>query len=255
VELQRGSGVFVRRSGAATLGEAHGLDEMIRLALRNAFAHGFSGVEVRGAVERWLAAAPPDRVLVVDPSVEMAELLAHEIGAALGVPTSGCALSAFAADPARAAGAMIVLLPYHVEAVRSAVPGAAIEVVNLQIAAADRAAIEEVPAGSIVLVVSHAPTVLPFASVFLRSLRGDDVIAESRLLSAPGEWKRLIKAADLVLADAVAAPVVRKAGPRRLREVKVIPETAIARLRKALTAVVPQPPPRAPGRRRSNPTG
>jgi len=266
VELQRGSGVFVRRSGASSLGEARGLDEMIRLALRSAFDHGFTGAEVRGAVERWLAASPPDRVLVVDPSVEMAELLAHEIGAALGVPAGACALAAFVADPGRAAGAMIVLLPYHVEAVRRAAPGAAVEVVNLQIAAADRTAIEEVPAGSIVLVVSHAPTVLPFASVFLRSLRGDDVIAETRLLSAPGEWKRLIKAADLVLADAVSTPVVRKAGPRRLREVKVVPETAIARLRQALTAVVPKPPaaavpksqvaaPKARAGRRGSPTG
>ena len=33
VELRRGAGVFVRRSGATALGEAQGLDEMIRIAL------------------------------------------------------------------------------------------------------------------------------------------------------------------------------------------------------------------------------
>lgn len=248
VELQRGSGVFVRRAGAATLAEARGLDEMIRLALRSAVARGFSGADIRAAVRRWLAVAPPERVLVVDPSLPTAELLAHEIGRALAVAASACSLDALARDPARAEGALIAVLPYHRAAMRLAVPGAAAAVVTLQVAADDRRAIEAAPAGSIVLVVSHAPEVLPFASVFLRSLRGEDVIVEARLLSAPLEWKRLVKAADLVLADALSAEQVRKAGPRRLREFRVVAEKALARLRKVLdsetAAGTPPPPPR-----------
>jgi hypothetical protein len=87
--------------------------------------------------------------------------------------------------------------------------------------------------------------VLPFASVYLRSLRGDEVLAETRLLSATREWKRLIKAADLVLADALSLEAVRKAAPRRLREVRVLPEASLHNLRQAVTAVVPQPATRA----------
>ena len=257
VELQRGSGVFVRRAGAATLTEALGLDEMIRLALRSAYRKGFATPEIRAAVERWLAASPPDRVLVVDPSMEMAELLAHEIRSVLAVPATPCTLEDLAREPARALGAMTVVLPYHLEAVRRIAPGVAVEVVTLELSAADREAIQAVPAGSIVLVVSHAPTVLPFASVFLRSLRGDEVLAETRLLSAPREWKRLVKAADLVLADALSVGAVRKAAPRRLREVRVVPESALAHLRQAVTAVVPKPATRArkAARKRPAPTG
>jgi DNA-binding transcriptional regulator YhcF (GntR family) len=239
VELQRGSGVFVRDAGPTTLAEARGLDDMIRLALRAAFKKGFAGPEIRAAVERWLAAAPPDRVLVVDPSAEMAELLVHEIRSALQLPASSCSLEAMARDPGLAAGGLAVVLPYHLEAVRLAAPGVAVEVVTLEVAPADREAIEALPAGSIVLVVSHSPTVLPFASVFLRSLRGDEVLAETHLLSAAREWKRLVKAADLVLADALSAEAVRRAGARRVREVRVVPEQALARLRDALTVVVP----------------
>ena len=241
VELQRGSGVFVRRAGAATLTDARGLDEMIRLALHSAFRKGFTGPEIKAAVERWLAASPPDRVLMVDPSVEMAELLAHEIRGVLTVPVTACTLDDLAREPVRAAGAMTVVLPYHLEGVRAVAPGVAVEVVTLEVAEADRRAIEAIPSGSIVLVVSHASTVLPFASVFLRSLRGDEVLAETRLLSAPREWKRLIKAADLVLADALSFEEVRKAAPRRVREFRIVPESALARLRKAVTAVVPRP--------------
>jgi hypothetical protein len=140
---------------------------------------------------------------------------------------------------------MTVVLPYHLEAVRRVAPGAAVAVVTLEVPAAVRQALEAVPAGSIVLVVSHAPTVLPFASVYLRSLRGDEVLAETRLLSATREWKRLIKAADLVLADALSLEAVRKAAPRRLREVRVLPEASLHNLRQAVTAVVPQPATRA----------
>jgi hypothetical protein len=104
-----------------------------------------------------------------------------------------------------------------------------------------------------VLVVSHSPTVLPFASVFIRSLRGDEVFVEARLLSAPREWKRLVRAADLVFADALSVEAVRRAGPRRLREVRVVPPTALARLRDALRVVTP--PNKRTGRGAAAPAG
>lgn len=245
VQLHRGSGVFVIEAGPDTLPEARGLDEMIRLALHTAFRKGYKGPDIKAAVERWLAAAPPDRVLVVDPSAEMAELLVHEIRSSLSVPATSCSLEALTREPGLASGGLAVVLPYHLEAVRQVAPGAAVEVVTLEVAAADREAIESVPAGSIVLVVSHSPTILPFASVFLRSLRGDEVLAETHLLSATREWKRLVKAADLVLADALSADAVKRAGPRRFREVRVVPQKALDRLRQALTVVVPQSPAKA----------
>jgi GntR family transcriptional regulator len=240
VELQRGSGVYVRRAGPQTLPEARGLDDMIRLALHAAFRKGFNGAEIRAAVERWLEAAPPEHVLVVDPSPEMAALLVHEIAEGLDIASSSCSLEELQRDPRRAAGSLTVVLPYHLGAVRTVAPSVAVQVVNLEVSEGDRKAIESVPAGSIVLVVSHSPTVLPFASVFLRSLRGDEVHAETRLLSDAREWKRLVKAADLVLADSLAAPAVAKAAPKRMRTVRVIPESAIARVRAALSVVVPR---------------
>ena len=100
------------------------------------------------------------------------------------------------------------------------------------------------------LVVSHASTVLPFASVFLRSLRGDDIHVEARLLSATREWRRLVAAADFVLADVVAHPAVRAARPRRLREVRMLSASALGRLQEALRVVVPRGESRPRGRSR-----
>jgi DNA-binding transcriptional regulator YhcF (GntR family) len=240
VELQRGSGVFVRRAGATALPEAKGLDEMIRLALHAAFRKGFSGVEIRAAVERWLAAAPPDRVVVVDPSPEMGELLVHELKHLLRIPASSCTVEDVARDPALVAGALTLVLPYHVAAVSKLAPEASVEVVTLEVSEFDRTAVAALGAGSIVLFVSHSPTVLPFASVFLRSLRGDEILVETRLLAAVREWKRLVKIADLVFADCLSAPSVRAAGARHLREIRVVQLSSLERLRDALTIVVPR---------------
>jgi DNA-binding transcriptional regulator YhcF (GntR family) len=251
VDLRRGSGVFVGRGGPRALTEARGLDEMIRIALHAAFAKGFGGGEVRRAVERWLAAAPPDRVVVVDPSREMAEIIVHEIRQALDIPAAGATFEDLAREPGLLSGALTVVLPYHEARVAQAAPGAALEIVHLEVSAPDRDAINALPSGSIVLVVSHAPIVLPFASVFLRSLRGDDIHVEARLLSATRDWRRLVAAADCVLTDVLATTAVRAARPRRLREVHMLSPSALARLRETLTVVVPRADSRTRGRSRA----
>jgi DNA-binding transcriptional regulator YhcF (GntR family) len=191
VELRRGSGVFVRRSGAHALEDAFGLDDMIRIALHSAFTKGFKGRDIRAAVERWLAAVPPDRIVVVDPAREMGELLVHEVEACVRVPASACTPGDVARDPGILSGLM---LPYHGD---GAAAGAGVRSRRPRGGGGGRRAVEGLPAGGIVLIVSRSPTVLPFASVFMRSLRGDEILIEPRLLAATAEWKRLVKAADV----------------------------------------------------------
>ncbi len=239
VESRHGAGVFVRKGAPMALPDARDLDEMIRLALYAAFHKGYSGVEVKTAVERWLRAAPAERVVVVDPSPEMADLVAHEVRAVLQIPVSGCGLDELAEEPGLLAGALALTLPYHVAAVARHVPGAAVEVLHLEFPKKDRAAVLALQPGSTILVVSHSPTVLPFATVLLRSLRGDEVHVETRLASNPKEWRRLIPVSDLVFADALSVDAVKKAKPRRLREFRVLTEAALGRLGQALALVVP----------------
>jgi DNA-binding transcriptional regulator YhcF (GntR family) len=246
VELRRGSGVFVRAGGPSSLPEASDLDDMIRLALRDAYQKGFTGEQVRAAVDRWLRAAPPQQIVVVDTCPEMAELMAHELRQALPVPVRCCTLDDLPSDGA-AARSLVLTLPHHREAIARIAPGAALEVVNVAISPKDREAILALPPGAVVLVVSHAPTVLPVASVFLRSLRGDEVLTETHLVSAARVWRRLLPAADLVFADAISVKEVGRGRPRRIREFRVMSEGALLRLREALKTVVPAPraPPRA----------
>jgi GntR family transcriptional regulator len=240
VELRPGAGVFVRRGPPAALPEARGLDEMIRMALATAFEKGYSGAEIRAAVERWLRASPPERVVVIDPSTEMADLVAQEIRPVLSIPVSGCNIKELVRDPDRVAGALALTLPYHAATVARLAPGAAVEVLHVEFSPADRDAVKRLLPGSAILVVSHSPTVLPFASVLLRSLRGEDVLVEACLLKSFREWRRLMPASDLVFADAVSVQAVKKARPRRLREFRVLGPGVLGRLKKLAAVVVPR---------------
>jgi hypothetical protein len=95
------------------------------------------------------------------------------------------------------------------------------------------------PAGGTVLLVSGSPILLQIAQAILSGLRGDELLVEARLASQRAEWRRLLPAADLVLADALSAGVVREARPRRLRELRILGDADLAHVRKALNRAEP----------------
>jgi DNA-binding transcriptional regulator YhcF (GntR family) len=238
VELRRGAGVYVRAGVPAALDDARGLDEMVRLALSAAFRKGHSGSEIRAAVERWLRAAPPERVVMVDPRQETLDLVAHEIRASLGVPASGCTLEELAGEPGLASGALLLALPYHAAKVVRAAPAAPLETVHVEASPEEQKVVQSLPEGATILVVSASPILLQIAGAFVGGLRGDEVLVETRLLSRRAEWRRLVPVADVVFADALATPAVREARPRRLRELRLLGEKDLARVRKALNVAV-----------------
>ena len=212
---------------------------MVRLALSAAFRKGHSGIEIRAAVERWLRAAPPERLLIVDPRQETLDLMAFEIRAALGVPASGCTLEELEQKPGIASGALLLALPYHAAKVARAAPGAPLETVHVEASPEDQKALLALPAGATVVVVSGSPILLQIAGALVGGLRGDELLVETRLLSRRAEWRRLLPAADVVFADALAAPAVREARPRRLRELRLLGAPDLARVRKALNLAAP----------------
>jgi GntR family transcriptional regulator len=240
VSLKKGSGVYVRDAGSWAPQDARGLDEMIRLTLHLALRKGFSAAEIRAAVERWMQAAPPDRVVVVDPVPEMAAILVHELKSRLRTPVLSCSLDDVAKDPDRLRGGLTLVLPYHVEALRALAPAVALRILYLELSAEDSKAVRALPAGSIVLVVTSSPTLPPFAEVLFKGLRGDEILLETRLVGQTREWRRLMKAADAMVADVVAAAALRKAGARRVREVRLVPEAMIVKLQDALLLVTPR---------------
>src|SRR5688572_10529651 len=105
LERRQGSGVYLSAETPHGLDDARGLDEMIRMALQAAFSRGHSGAEIRTAVERWLAAAPPDRVLVVDIERELAELVAAELKRLVPTAVDTATIDELREAPERCSGA------------------------------------------------------------------------------------------------------------------------------------------------------
>jgi DNA-binding transcriptional regulator YhcF (GntR family) len=240
VELRRGAGVFVRAQAAASVEDARGLDEMIRVALNTAARKGHSGAEIRAAVERWLRAAPPERVVVVDPRRETIELMVHELQAALGVPVAGCTLEELASNACLLSGALALALPYHSGKIGRLVPGALVKTVHVHAWAADRDALAALPAGASVLIVSRSPMVLQFAVALAGSVRGDELLVEARA-ACSDEWQRMLPGADLVFADVLSAPLVRRARPRRFQELHLIGQEDLERVRRAFGSSLTRP--------------
>ena len=251
VELRPGAGVFVRPAGATSLEGAKDLDEMIRVGLDQAESKGYTVNEVRAAVLRWLGSDPPERLVAVDPSRAMAELIEAELGPCIGLRVQAQTLSEVEQRPALLDGGLAVSLPYHVAALRKVAPRATVLTVTLEVEGSVRDAIASLPKGAIALVVSHAETVLPFATTFIRSLHGDEALVEARLLSDTRGWRRLLPAADVVFADVLSEPVLRKARPRRLHLFRVLGPETVARIANAARvaasrATTPPPPSRRP---------
>jgi GntR family transcriptional regulator len=237
VELRRGAGVFVRQGSPASVEEARGLDDIVRLALCSAYRKGFSAPEVRAAVERWLRTAPAERLVIVDPREETLAILAEEVKGKLGVSASGCTLEAVARDPELVRGALVLAFPYHAAKVARLVQGASIETIHVGPSPENEDVIRALPEGALAVVVSLSPIVLKLAKGFVSALRGDEILVETRLASSRGEWRRLVAAADAVFADVAAAAEVRRAQPRRLFELRLLGERALARIQ----ALVPRP--------------
>lgn len=232
VEMRRGAGVFVREAGATTLESARSLDEMIQVALLAGRRKGYSAAEIRAAVKHWLDAPPPSKLVAADKSRSMAELLAAEARAVSPLPVEALDLQAVAADPGRLEGALTVSLPYHLAALRRAAPRAVVLTVTLEVGPGTRKAIRDVATGGLLLVVSHSEAVLPFADKLVRSLRGDDLLVETRLLR-DRTWRRLLPAADLVFVDALSAEAVSRNRPRGVLAFRVLGDSALARVARA----------------------
>jgi GntR family transcriptional regulator len=230
VQLKRGSGIVVLGDRTGISSPTRSLERIILDALETAFARGFTESEIRRALARWLTARPVDRLLVIDADRDTAELLAAELRSLCGVSVAWAPPEKLRHRPTLGQRTLLLAVPYHMSQVRRLMPEADFEVLTLEMGETERRAIAAVPEGALVVVVSHARTVLPFATVLLRSLRGDEILVETCALADKGGLARLTAAADLVLADVLAYETVLQEQPRAVREYRIISAEAQSRV-------------------------
>lgn len=132
IELRHGSGVFARaRRPAAPLTAKMAVDQLIGDLAVRARKLGASDGLVRERMRRWLALAPPNRWLLIEPDAELARIVREELEPALTLPLTVCPPEDLSA-PGMLEGSIALSLPSKAAAVRRLLP-AGMELVILQV--------------------------------------------------------------------------------------------------------------------------
>lgn len=227
-----GAGLFVAplapKREADTQGACHAaLDELVR--------GGHSREMLAAAARAWAARRAVSRVVAIDTSLDMAELIAAELEQGLGLPVVGRALADL--HPGSVGEDDLLVTPgYHIAAIRGRRVRARIEPIHVVAAPACREALRALPAHSLVLVITHAPAVLPFARAIVHGLRGEDVTLLTHERSEQHRWAGAAHAATLVLADALSCPEARAAGLTNVLEFRLVSDESIAALAEQCSA-------------------
>ncbi|MEO8360872.1 MAG: GntR family transcriptional regulator [Vicinamibacteria bacterium] len=232
VVVRSGSGVFVEPRSRRTALQPT-VASKLREAVEEAVASGLSQEDILAAVSRFSAPECPAGILVVDPSTEMAAVYASEIRDALGVEVTASTLDELDANPRLAAGLVVAVLPYHVGRVEGVASLGRLVVFTLTVPTPETLMPEGVSSG-MVLVVSESPLFLSFARVSLKSVLDEDFEIHTCTLDDEKGWKRFLGASDVILADSVSAPRLKRAGAKGLTRLQLLSEDSMERLKEAL---------------------
>jgi len=239
VELRRGSGVFVKAQAVSDISILSGADEavadrVIAEVFARAREHGVPGPVLRRRLERWLAIAPPDHFLVVEPDDELRGIVVAEVKEAVRFPVRHCGLEELRGNAAIRA-AVTLALPSKAQMVLETL-AAGTDVVTLKVRSVPGSLNEWLPVPTTALVgvasrwgefLTHARTMLIAAgmdpdSLLLRDAREPD-------------WLRGMEQAVAVVCDVVTA----KQLPRKMRVIpfRLLADSSVAELQRLEAAM------------------
>lgn len=133
-EYRHGSGVYVRNNAIPPTTPEQILDQHIAGFFRAVRELNMPAVDVRRRVAQWLASPPPDHFLLIEPDLEVREILFTEIQQLSKFPVSSASLED-CANPEMLLGAVPLCRPSQANAVRALLP-MGIELITLQIRSA-----------------------------------------------------------------------------------------------------------------------
>jgi GntR family transcriptional regulator len=208
-ETRHGSGVFVRDHAKQPGTPEQVLDLHIAAFFRAVRELKLPAAVVRARVAEWLAAPPPDHLLLIDPDAELRRILVTEIRGATGFPVREATVEE-CGEAVTLAGAIPVCRPSKTEMVRAVLPSG-VELITLQITSATAwlapwMPILQRPAANhhLVAIVSHWPEFLGLARTMLTAA---GIRAEALIVcdASKAGWQRGLDQASVILCDAFTA--------------------------------------------------
>jgi DNA-binding transcriptional regulator YhcF (GntR family) len=228
VEFRHGSGVYVReRKPELPPSSALALDRLIATLFRSARELGSPLAIVRSRLRQWLDMQPPDHFLLIEPDQDLRRILTLEIEQSVCLPVQSCGI-----DDARQNldGAIPVVLPNRLAAVRSAIPEGT-DLLPLQVRSVPTSLAEWLPApsGKLVGIASAYPTFLTLARTMLQAagFHPDALVFRDVRKT---NWQRGLQQTAAVVCDSLTATLL----PSRCRAISfpLLSEASVADLRR-----------------------
>ena len=205
-EKRQGSGVYVRDNADPPSTPEQILDFHIAGFFRAVRELNLDPELVRNRVAQWLAAPPPNHLLLIDPDPELRRILLTEIHQATKYPARAISVEE-CTDPSNIARGIPICRPSKTKVVRAALP-VGVELITLQIRSANGWLTPWLPApkGHLIGVVSHWPEFLTTARTVLIAAGLSTDILIFRDARQP-RWNRGLEQATAILCDAYTATV------------------------------------------------
>jgi GntR family transcriptional regulator len=229
VEFRKGSGIYVRERAHTEAADGDlALDQLISTLFQIAREKGHSLGEIQSRVKRWLEIQPPDHFLVIEPDIELRNILMQEIKEATGFRVSGASFED-CADPLALAGAAPVSMFAQAEKARALLPpNASLTELRLRSVPASLASQERPSPDALVTVVSRWAEFLKWARTILVAAAIDPDALSFRDARDAG-WQKGIASSALVITDALTATMLP---PNcRARVFRIISDASLDELR------------------------
>jgi DNA-binding transcriptional regulator YhcF (GntR family) len=229
VSRRRGSGVFVRD---VQMPEGDGsIETFVRGCLEDGLARGFSFGALESAFGRIAQESRPQRFLIVDPDLDLARILAAEVGEATGgiLPFTSCD----DASKKLTADSCVLVNQAHAPRVRELLGRVSLRAIQLKSMQDMLAGYQRPGSATLIAVVSRSESILHWASTLLSALGfpADSVLQRNPRLS---HWQDGLTACDIVATDVVTAAEL----PKGIRPVvfKVVSDEFLDEIRELVTA-------------------
>ena len=242
LEIRQGSGVRVAATASPREGgqePERSIEEMFQEFLARCSEAGYALADVRETVAGLAGRQKVKRLLAVDRNVDFHEVIRSELAPHFEIPVEVCTVEEIKDIPNPSLDAMIITSLYHLFAFQSTVPDKTRLVpCNIEPARAELARVEELRAGSLVMLVSVSPTLMTMATKLVAAARGEEIAVRSVLASDDTELEYLVKYADLILCDSPSEEKTRRlAGPqaeKKLRAFKLYSPSTIELVKERL---------------------
>ena len=233
VEVQKGSGVFVRaiEEEAPLEGDLE-LDRLVRQFIERAREEGFSLLEIRSRVAHWLESHPPDHYLLIEADPELRRILQHEISCKNRRPCRSRRTRRLPGTRLLLVGAAVVALYGKGAAIGSALPPGypCLWLRSRSVEDELSTSLGLFPREVHLAVVSRWPDFINWARTILLAAGLDPDVLSFHDARRKG-WEKALSVATILVADSLLSSQLKPAHSSRCYTFSLLPDSSLDELR------------------------